>query len=127
MSIVIVPFEAKLINSATGTVALQSDLENKPRLQLEHARRIDVGECRYGVGRRRVGERSGQHPKVRARSRRVQTARDSRIDRLSPTQHVRVIEEIEAFQAEHDALALRQANATFDEGRDIRGRSAPEE
>ena len=81
-------------------------LEDEPRLQLEHPRRVDVGERRDRVRCRARGHELAE--------RRIRCARVA-VDRLPAAEEVPVIEEIEALQPEQDARAFRRLDATLDE------------
>src|SRR4029079_17689227 len=89
--------------------------EDKPRLQLEHARRIHVRES---------GERGGGGPDgdelAERGARRLRVA----VDGLSAAEIVAVIEEVEPLQAQEDGRALRGLDPPFDEGGDVLGPGA---
>ena len=89
---------------AHGAVRPRS--EHEPHLQLEHPRRVDVGERRDRVRGRADG--------CELAERRIRRARVA-VHRLPAAEEVPVVEEIEALQPEQDAVRSDGLDAALDE------------
>src|SRR5207249_7543716 len=91
-------------------------LKQKADLELEHARRIDVGEARQGVGR---GAHRGELTERRIHGRCVA------VRRLRASEDVRVIEQVEPLEPEENRTA-GAPDAPLEEDRGIQSARALE-
>src|SRR5262245_4964725 len=80
-------------DAVTRTIRVSGVSEQKPHLELKHARRIDVGECRKRV--RRTTNCDDLTERWIGRSRIA-------VDRLRTPENVRVIEDIEALESQEN-------------------------
>ena len=95
-------------------------LEDEPRLQLEHPRRVDVCErrdgvsvCAYRVSGREQTEGGGRCCEIT-------------VGRNTATEEVSMIEDVEALQSQQKSRAFCQLDAILDEDGHVRGRGAAE-
>src|SRR2546430_324034 len=92
--------------------------EHKSRLQLKHARRIDIRE-RWN----RLRSCADAADKL---SKRGSRRRCVAVSRHAASKHVRVIEDVKAFKAQNDVTTLALEQALLDKKGDVRSRRALE-
>src|SRR5438046_1401290 len=99
---------------SVASIPLSKPSKHKSRLQLKHSRRIDVSERRNRIRGR--ADAADKLSKGRRRRRSIAVSSDT------ASQHVRVIKDIEAFDAQNNVTSLVLEQALLDKEGNIRSR-----
>src|ERR1051326_4162805 len=105
------------MRNATRKIRFIAHSEDEPQLQLERPRLVYV--CERGD---RVRRRACRDELAEGRVGRQHIA----VNGLRASEDVRVVEDVEGFEAKQDARALGRSDAVLDEERNVRGRRAAE-